>query len=80
MLLTGAMSATFVGCKDYDDDITNINSTTDSMSEQMKALESALKANQDAAAAAAASAQQALKDAADAAAKGDQALAAAKAA
>lgn len=74
------MSVSFVGCKDYDDDIDEIHETTDGLSKQISALETALKANQDAVQAAANAAQQAIKDAADAAAKGDQALAEAKAA
>lgn len=80
MLLAGSMSTTFTGCKDYDDDITNINENADGLSKQIDALKAALEQYKSEAAAAGASAQQAIKDAADAAAKGDQALAAAKAA
>lgn len=74
------MSVSFVGCKDYDDDIDAIHETNDAMSKQIAALETALKQNQEAAQAAANAAQQAIKDAAAAAEKGDKALAEAQAA
>lgn len=80
MMLAGAMSTTVVSCKDYDEDITNINENTDGLSKQIDALNAALEQYKSEAAAASASAQQAIKDAAAAAAKGDQAMAAAKAA
>lgn len=80
MLLAGSMSTTFVGCKDYDDDITNINENADGLAKQIDALNTALQNYQAEASQAGASAQQAIKDAAAAAAKGDDALAAAKAA
>ena len=69
-LLLGGVSTTFVGCKDYDDDIDNLNTQTSDLSKQLadlKAAESGAKATAEAAKA---SAEQALKDAAAAAAKG----------
>lgn len=76
-LLLGGVSTTFVGCKDYDDDIDNLNTQTSDLSKQLadlKAAESGAKATAEAAKA---SAEQALKDAAAAAAKGDDAATAA---
>lgn len=65
-LLTGSMATGFVSCKDYDDDITEINTTTDGLAQQLKDLNAALQtANADAAAAKAAA--DAAKAAADAA-------------
>lgn len=56
-LLTGSMATGFVSCKDYDDDITEINTTTDGLAQQLKDLNAALQtANADAAAAKAAAA------------------------
>lgn len=56
-LLTGSMATGFVSCKDYDDDITEINTTTDGLAQQLKDLNTALQtANADAAAAKAAAA------------------------
>lgn len=79
-LLMASMSATFVGCKDYDSEIDNLTQTTDDLSKQISALEAAVQTNKDAAAAAASAAQQAIADAKAAAEKGDQALAQAQAA
>lgn len=66
-LLVGGMATNFVSCKDYDDDITEINTTTDGLSEQLKTLSAALDAAKADAAAAQSSAD-AAKAAADAAA------------
>ncbi len=56
-LLTGGMATNFVACKDYDDDITEINNTTDGLTQQLKELYAALQtANADAVAAKAAAA------------------------
>jgi len=52
LLLAGTPIAV-TSCKDYDDDITSINSTTDGLSKQLESLQTALKAAEDAAAAAA---------------------------
>lgn len=65
-LLVGGMTTGFVSCKDYDDDITEINTTTDGLSEQLKTLSAALETAK-ADAAAAQSAADAAKAAADAA-------------
>lgn len=54
-LLTGGMATNFVACKDYDDDITEINNTTDGLTQQLKELYAALQtANADVVAAKAA--------------------------
>lgn len=51
-LLVGGVATNLVSCKDYDDDITEINTTTDSLGQQLKDLNAALQtANADAAAA-----------------------------
>ncbi len=52
-LLVGGMPVAVTSCKDYDDDITNINTTTDGLSKQLQTLQSELNAAKDAAAAAA---------------------------
>lgn len=65
-LLAGGMTTGFVSCKDYDDDITEINTTTDGLSEQLKTLSAALESAKADAKAAQASAD-AAKAAADAA-------------
>ncbi len=87
-LLTVALPTTFTGCKDYDDDIDNLDSKTDDIQKQLNALSEALKgyqseaataaqAAQDAAAKAQAAADQAEKDAQEAIALAKAAQAAA---
>lgn len=71
MLVTVPM--TFTSCKDYDDDITEINGTTDDLGKQIEALRASIEANKQTAEAAHAAAEAALKAAQEAAAKGDQA-------
>lgn len=73
-LLAVSMPISFVGCKDYDDDITSINETNDGFSKQLTALQTALDGYKDQAAnaqkaadAAAAAAQAADKKGEDAA-------------
>jgi len=69
-LLAGSMATSFVGCKDYDDDITEINSTTGVLSQQLKDLNAALetaKADAEAAKAAASQATDAASKALEAA-------------
>lgn len=78
-LLAGSMATGFVGCKDYDDDITEINTTTDSLSQQLKDLNTALQAANAEAAAAKAAAAQATDAAAKAMEAAKQAAAEAKA-
>lgn len=65
-LLLGSLPLGLVGCKDYDDDITEINSQTSDLSKQLESLNSALTAAQNAANAAASDAK-AAEDKADAA-------------
>ena len=65
-LLAVSMPMSFTSCKDYDDDIEEINKTTDELSEQLAALKAASEANATAAAAAKTAAD-AAKAAADAA-------------
>lgn len=72
-LLAAAMPVSFVSCKDYDDDITNINETNDGLSKQITQLESQLEACRTAA-------SNAANNAADALKKGDAAMAQAEAA
>lgn len=78
-LLAGSMATGFVSCKDYDDDITEINTTTDSLSQQLKDLNTALQAANAEAAAAKAAAAQATDAAAKAMEAAKQAAAEAKA-
>jgi outer membrane murein-binding lipoprotein Lpp len=80
--LLAVASTTFVGCKDYDDDINNQQTQINQLSSQLTALETALnKAQSDATAAgnAAAAAQKAADEAAQQAALAQQAAATAKA-
>lgn len=79
-LLLGGVASGVTGCKDYDDDITQINGTTDRLGQQLADLNNALAAANQAAEAAAAAAKQAQDDAKAAAEKGDQAAAEAAAA
>ncbi len=74
-LLAGSMTTGFVGCKDYDDDITEINNTTGVLSQQLKDLSNALETAKADAAAAKAAAEQAT----DAASKATEAAKAAAA-
>ncbi len=78
-LLVGSMATSFVGCKDYDDDITEINGTTGALSQQIKDLNTALEAAKADAAAAKSAAQQATDAAAKANAAAQAAAAEAKA-
>lgn len=70
-----SMPVSFTSCKDYDDDITEINNNADGLSKQIAALQTALETAQATATAAQNAAQQALtaaaaaQDAADKAAK-----------
>jgi len=59
-LLTVALPTTFTGCKDYDDDIDNLENKTDDLQKQINTLSEALKGYQSEATTAA----QAAKDAA----------------
>lgn len=52
-LLVAGMPVAVTSCKDYDDDITSINTTTDGLSKQLQSLQTELTAAKDAAAAAA---------------------------
>lgn len=78
-LLAGSMATGFVSCKDYDDDITEINSTTSALSQQLKDLNIALEAAKADAAAAKSAADQATDAAAKAAEAAKAAAAEAKA-
>lgn len=62
-LLLGGVASGVTGCKDYDDDITQINGTTDRLGQQLADLNNALAAANQAAEAAAAAAKQAQDDA-----------------
>lgn len=82
--LSAAMSTSFVGCKDYDDDITEINGNTSDLGNQITALKEQLQQQATSLSSAAQSAQ-AAADQANAAAKtaqesGDAAMAQAQAA
>ncbi len=67
-LLLGGFTTGLVSCKDYDDDITALNTSTDGLSKQLASLQPALQAAQDAAKAAQDAADRALaaSDAAEA--------------
>lgn len=67
-LLLGGFTTGLVSCKDYDDDITALNTSTDGLSKQLASLQTALQAAQDAAKAAQDAADRALaaSDAAEA--------------
>ncbi len=75
-----SMPLSFTSCKDYDDDITEINGTTDALQSQLKTIQDAITSNKAIAEAAQAAANASAKAAADAAAKGDKAAADAQAA
>lgn len=76
LLFFGGMTGV-VSCKDYDDDISNINTTTDGLSKQIASLQDALKVANDEAASAAADAQSAISAAQQASKDADDAAAAA---
>lgn len=75
-----SMPLSFTSCKDYDDDITEINGTTDNLQNQLKTIQEAINSNKAIADAAKAAADASAKAAQDAAAKGDKATADAQAA
>ncbi len=75
-----SMPLSFTSCKDYDDDITEINGTTDALQSQLKTIQDAITSNKAIAEAAQAAANASAKAAADAAAKGDKATQEAQAA
>lgn len=72
-MMLSLMPVAMTSCKDYDDDITEINGTTDQLSSQIAALNSAIEANKAAAQAAQNAADASLKAAQAAQATGDQA-------
>lgn len=75
-----SMPLSFTSCKDYDDDITEINGTTDDLQNQLKTIQAAIDSNKAIADAAKAAAEASAKAAQEAAAKGDKAAADAQAA
>lgn len=77
-LLLGGTTTGLVGCKDYDDDITSLNTSTDGLNKQLGSLQTALQSAQDAAKAAQDAADRALAAAQAAQNAGDSALAAAQ--
>lgn len=72
-MMLSLMPVAMTSCKDYDDDIKEINGTTGELSSQIAALQAAIDANKEAAKAARDAADTALQAAKDAQAKGDQA-------
>lgn len=77
---SAALSTSLVGCKDYDDDITEINGNTDDLSKQISALKEQATSLSTAAQAAQQAADQAAAAAKTAQEKGDAAMAQAQAA
>lgn len=77
-LLLGGATTGLVSCKDYDDDITSLNTSTDGLNKQLGSLQTALQSAQDAAKAAQDAADRALAAAKDAQNAGDAAMAAAQ--
>lgn len=77
-LLLGGFTTGLVSCKDYDDDITSLNTSTDGLNKQLGSLQTALQSAQDAAKAAQDAADRALAAAQAAQNAGDTALAAAQ--
>lgn len=77
-LLLGGATTGLVSCKDYDDDITSLNTSTDGLNKQLGSLQTALQSAQDAAKAAQDAADRALAAAKDAQNAGDEAMAAAQ--
>lgn len=75
-----SMPLSFTSCKDYDDDITEINGTTDDLQNQLETIQAAIDSNKAIADAAKAAADASAKAAQEAAAKGDKAAADAQAA
>lgn len=75
-----SMPLSFTSCKDYDDDITEINGTTDDLQNQLKTIQAAIDSNKAIADAAKAAAEASAKAAQEAADKGDKAAADAQAA
>lgn len=75
-----SMPLSFTSCKDYDDDITEINGTTDDLQNQLKTIQAAIDSNKAIADAAKAAADASAKAAQEAADKGDKATADAQAA
>lgn len=72
-MMLSLMPVAMTSCKDYDDDITEINGTTGELSSQIAALQAAIEANKESAKAAHDAADAALQAAKEAQAKGDQA-------
>lgn len=68
-----SMPLSFTSCKDYDDDITEINGTTDDLKNQLKTIQAAIDSNKAIADAAKAAADASAKAAQEAADKGDKA-------
>lgn len=68
-----SMPLSFTSCKDYDDDITEINGTTDDLQNQLKTIQAAIDSNKAIADAAKAAADASAKAAQEAAEKGDKA-------
>lgn len=68
-----SMPLSFTSCKDYDDDITEINGTTDDLQNQLKTIQAAIDSNKAIADAAKAAADASAKAAQEAADKGDKA-------
>lgn len=68
-----SMPLSFTSCKDYDDDITEINGTTDDLQNQLKTIQAAIDSNKAIADAAKAAAEASAKAAQEAADKGDKA-------
>ena len=72
-MMLSLMPVAMTSCKDYDDDIKEINGTTGELSSQIAALQAAIEANKESAKAAHDAAEAAMQAAKDAEAKGDQA-------
>lgn len=68
-----SMPLSFTSCKDYDDDITEINGTTDDLQNQLETIQAAIDSNKAIADAAKAAADASAKAAQEAADKGDKA-------
>lgn len=72
-MMLGLMPVAMTSCKDYDDDITEINGTTGELSSQIAALQAAIEANKQAAQSAHDAAEAAMKAAEEALLRGEQA-------
>lgn len=68
-----SMPLSFTSCKDYDNDISEINGTTDDLQNQLKTIQAAIDSNKAIADAAKAAAEASAKAAQEAADKGDKA-------